>query len=165
MAAMRHDAGHRVDHREREEPLAREGLDVGPDGAEVMRLADGQQRDAVGARLRHQRLARHRQHRQREAIAAIGAQHAGRHVLEHRHRLAVDPAAVERAEIARDAEDAVAVRAVALGARHVRRRGAPRHGRSSHACRKIASSSAHELVVGNATCSSRAILGQVSESR
>ena len=121
VAAMRHHRGHRVDRCERKEAFAGERLDVRPHGGEVMRLAHAEHGDAVGARLGHQWFGRHRKDRQREAVLAVGAQHAGGDVLQHRHRLAVEPAAVERAEIALDAEHAVAVRAVALRPRHVRR--------------------------------------------
>jgi len=78
-----------------------------------------EERDAVGACLGDERLAGGRQHRQGEAVAAVGAQHAGGHVLDGEFGLAVNPAAVERTEIAGNAEQAVAFGAVALGARHV----------------------------------------------
>mgnify|MGYP006870692417 CR=1 FL=1 len=85
----------------------------------MMGLADAEHGEAVLAGLGHQRGARQLQQRQRKAVVAVAAQHARSHVLERGNGPAVDPAAVERAEIAGDAEDAVAVGAVALGGRHV----------------------------------------------
>jgi hypothetical protein len=74
----------------------------------MMRIADGEQCDAVGPRLGHQRIACGGESRQGEAIIAVDAQKTGSDIFEHRLGAAIDPAALQRAEIAGDAKDAVA---------------------------------------------------------
>ena len=111
-----HHAGHAVHEGQRHQPFAGKGLHVGPERGEMVRVADGQQRNAVAARLVDQQAACSLQGGLCKTVAGIHRHVAGCHVLHLRHGLPIDPAAGQRGKVARDAEDAMAFGAVALGA-------------------------------------------------
>ncbi len=112
--AMGNHAGHAVDHRQGNQTLASEGLDVGPQGGEMMGVADGQYGDPREARFLDQQFARSGQRRLRKAIACIHADKSTGDVLDLWDRAAVDPAAVERRQIPWNPEHPMAVGCIAL---------------------------------------------------
>ncbi|MCY1440303.1 hypothetical protein D9M71_565710 [compost metagenome] len=81
-----------------------------------MRVVDSQHGDPGTAGLLHQQLAGCRQGWLGEPAAGIDAHETTGHIIHHRHRLAIDPAAGQGRHITGNTEHAMTVSAVALGA-------------------------------------------------
>ncbi|MNE39240.1 hypothetical protein D3C80_1331820 [compost metagenome] len=91
---MRHDAGHAVDHAQGHQSLVGKGFDIRPECAEMMRAADGENSDAVLLHLLDQQRARGEHGRLGEAAFGIDTNEGWPDIVDFRHRLAIDPAAV-----------------------------------------------------------------------
>ena len=150
---------------QREEAIAGKRFDIGPEGAEMVRVANRQQRNAVGAGLANEQIPRGEQRRLGKAVPSIDPDHAGGHVLDAGDGRTVDPAAIERAEIAGHPEDAMTMRTIGLGARHVLRQNG-RHLRTAAMREKDPGQQPDQFVLGHTNpVGHLPIRGQVSESR
>ncbi|MNN48015.1 hypothetical protein D3C81_1624650 [compost metagenome] len=114
--AVRHHAGHAVDHAQGYQAFVGEWLHIRPQRGEVVRVVDRQHGDTSVACLRHQKFTGRRQRRLGEAACGIDANITGRHVADLRRGLAIDPAAGQCRNIARHAEHPMAMGTIALGA-------------------------------------------------
>ena len=108
--APRHDAGHTVDEGKRHKPFARERFDIQPQRPKMMGIADGKEADSALSRELDRPREGPPQGRLGEPIAGIGFDNAAavRNLDQGLHE-AVDPAALERGDIAWQSKQAVAL--------------------------------------------------------
>ncbi|MCY1434621.1 hypothetical protein D9M71_506870 [compost metagenome] len=93
---MGYHAGHAVDHTQGHQPFPGERLHVRPQRREVMRVADGQNRNPAFPGLGQQQRPRSGQGRLGKTIFRIGPHKPRGHILDLRLRAAIDPAAGQR---------------------------------------------------------------------
>ena len=114
LRAVGHHAGHAVDHAQGHQAFFGKRLDIGPECREVMGVTNRQHRNPGTAGFFHQQLAGGCQRRLGKAPRRIHANKPCGDVFNHRHRLAIDPVAGQRRQIARNAEHAMTVGAIPL---------------------------------------------------
>jgi hypothetical protein len=108
------DALPAVHHRQRDKPFDRKRFDIGPDGGEVVRVADRHCGNTLPPRLLPQQRRAYPQGRLREAVRRLGRHQPGSRVGDDRDRPAVDPAAFQRRDVTRQPQQAMTGGAVAL---------------------------------------------------
>ncbi|MNZ81701.1 hypothetical protein D3C78_1003770 [compost metagenome] len=112
---MRHHAGHAVDHTQGHQAFIGEGLDVRPQGREMVRVMDCQHGDPGTAGLFHQQLTGGGQGRLGKTAFGVNPQVTTGNIGHFRHGLAVDPATGQGRHITGNTEHTMAMGAVALG--------------------------------------------------
>lgn len=111
----RRHPGNRIHGGDGDEARFGKWLHIQPQGAEVMRVPYRRQRNTVLRRAFHQEGSGRGKRGLREAVAGVHAQKTASHRVDDGFRMAVDIPAFERVDVSRNAKEAVATGAVAVG--------------------------------------------------